>query len=180
MEPSITLDRSRLPSHRHYKPTAAPQSKPQSGSGDAPELASGNFQEPEPELAGQLVLYSQMITMLNLRQNNNMHSHIRRYGRLSPAFPFGERVWDGLREDFQVYRYRYQMNGNLFLAWFVCPAAFGRDNAQLPVQPGDVVKYPAVFCDWGEKDYVWMACLHIILVHCRMWRVHRTRMTATF
>ena len=59
VDPSTRLDRSRLPSHRHYKPTAVPQSKPQSGSGDAPELASGNFQEPEPELVvgeGQLVL----------------------------------------------------------------------------------------------------------------------------
>ena len=162
VNPSTRLDRFRLPSHRHYKPTAVPQSKPQSGSGDAPELASGNFQEPEPELAvgeGQLVLYSQMRKMLNLPQNNNARSHILRYGRLSLAFPFGERVWDGLRGDFQLYRYSYQMIGNLFLAWFICPAVFGRDNAQLPVQPGDVVKYPAVFCDWGRKiTCTWHAC----------------------
>ena len=124
----------------------------------------------------QLVLYRRMRSMLNLSTNeNNAWSYIFRYGTLSEVCPFGERLWDGLQQDFVGYRFTYLMSGRRFLGWFRCPSAFSQHNAGRGVEPGDSVWYPAVFCDMND-EHVFMACLHIILVQCRPWKVHRTRM----
>jgi hypothetical protein len=175
---STILDRSLLPSHRQSQPTAVSQSKPQSQPTAVPQSKP---QEPEPEPAvdeRQLVLYHRMRSTLNLSRNmNNARSYISRYGTLSETCPFGERVWDGLHQDFIGYRFSDHMTGRRFLGWFLCPTAFSQENAGRPAEPGDSVWYPAVFCDvyWSDGEYVYMACLHIILMQCRPWKVHRTR-----
>ena len=123
----------------------------------------------------QLMLYRRMRFTLNLSTNeNNVRSYIFRYGTLSEDCPFGERVWDGLQQEFTGYRFSYLMTGRRFLGWFRCPSAFSQHNAGRGVEPGDSVWYPAVFCDMND-EHVCMACLHIILVQCRPWKVHRTR-----
>ena len=174
-----TLDRSRLPSHRQSQPTAVSQSKPQSQPTAVPQSKP---QEPEPEPvvdAMQLVLYHRMRSILNLSKNMNARSYISSYGTLSEKCPFGERVWDGLRRDFKLYRYsdHWRMTGPRSVGWFLCPNDFSAANAARPAQPGDSVWYPAVFCDvyWVDGEYVYMACLHIILIQCKAWKVHRTR-----
>ena len=85
--------------------------------------------------------------------------------------------WDGLQQDFIGYRFSDHMTGRRFLGWFLCPTAFSQENAGRPAEPGDSVWYPAVFCDvyWSDGEYVYMACLHIILIQCKAWKVHRTR-----
>ena len=143
--------------------------------------------EPEPAVVAtppavderQLRLYRRMKSSLNLPMNeHNARSYISRYGTLSEQCPFGERVWDGLQQDFLVYKFAYCMTGRRYLGWFQCPHVFSQANAGRPVEPGDRVWYPAVFCDvyWSDGEYVYMACLHIILVQCRVWKVHRSRM----
>ena len=175
---STILDRSLLPSHRQSQPTAVSQSTPQSQPTAVPQSKP---QEPDPEPAvdeRQLGLYRRMRSMLNLSRNGtNARSYISRYGTLSENCPFGERVWDGLHQDFIGYRFSDHMTGRRFLGWFLCPTAFSQENAGRPAEPGDSVWYPAVFCDvyWSDGEYVYMACLHIILIQCRAWKVHRTR-----
>ncbi len=91
---------------------------------------------------------------LNLTKNdNNAHSYIFRYGTLSEVDEFGERVWDGVQQDFRLYRFAYQTTGTLRLGSFERPLVFSQHNAGLPVEPGDKVRYPAVFCDWEGEYY---------------------------
>ena len=125
----------------------------------------------------QAMLYHRLGQTLNLSLAGfDVHSYTSLYGTLSEQCPFGDRVWAGLRADFSCYRYAYQMHGCRRLDWFLCPRNFSRANAGRPVVPGDSVWYPAVFCDWGEQEHVQMACLQIVLVGCRPWRVHRSRL----
>ena len=96
------------------------------------------------------------------------------YGTLSEQSPFGDRVWAGLAKDFLLYQYAYQMTGRRYMGWFLCPRSFSRAHAGQPRVVGDSEWYPAVFC--GNKNEVMqMACLHIVLIGCRIWWVDSDR-----
>ena len=131
--------------------------------------------------------------MSKLNIQMDVQIYISRYGVVSDAHPYGDRVWHGLREDLKDWLFGpcggwrggpAWAFGNLVPGWFTAPSSFSKANARQPLEDIPGFRYPAVFARseqhasgtttiYAEEYYMW--CQHILIQKSRYWVVHHTR-----
>jgi hypothetical protein len=109
------------------------------------------------------------------------HEYNSIYGIISPEFPWGHSIWQGLRTEIRIgMQHRWQGGPQDYMmqramgGYFRCPQPFSRSNALVPSTGQESLHYPVVFVQVEEEVYI-MWCLAIVIRRSRGWWVHRSR-----
>ena len=132
----------------------------------------------------QLSRFQGVLRRLNAGHGMGVVQYVQTFGRLGSLNEgFGDAVFAGMIRIWQTYPFQYRMGHlqSLRVGWFLLPEPFSRAAALMEPMPLGERRtraqwYPAFFSESWDVQYLEMACLHILIVGCRPWRVHRDRM----
>jgi len=128
----------------------------------------------------QQLRVARLATRLNLTFSCEFFErYISTFGFIDESWAgFGSDLWLGMHRllaQYTSYRRSFQPT---HLGWFVLPVPFSKYQAGRPRTEdaaGPATYYPAFFQVYGS-DGCYMACLHILWVGCKSWRVDPSRM----
>jgi hypothetical protein len=138
------------------------------------------------EFVAQQHAYADLVRRLNAGHSYGVEQYIERFGLINSTqranLPYGDGwgkdVWSGMGVLQQRYVHMHKMGGRLVHGWFLLPRPFSQAQAGLPAsedEPGIEQYYPALFGIFPDSMCYYMACLHILLVNCKPWWVHHSR-----
>jgi hypothetical protein len=138
------------------------------------------------EFVAQQHAYADLVRRLNAGHSYEVGQYIERFGLINSTqranLPYGDGwgkdVWSGMGVLQQRYVHMQKMSGRLVHGWFLLPRPFSQAQAGLPAsedEPGSAQYYPALFAIFPNSMLYRMACLHILLVNCKPWWVHDSR-----
>ena len=138
------------------------------------------------EFVAQQHAYADLVRRLNAGHSYGVVQYIERFGLINSTqranHPYGDGwgkdVWSGMGVLQQRYVHMHKMGGRLVHGWFLLPRPFSQAQAGLPAsedEPGIEQYYPALFGIFPDSMCYYMACLHILLVNCKPWWVHHSR-----
>lgn len=130
--------------------------------------------------------YADLVRRLNAGRSYGVGQYIQRFGLINSTqranHPYGDGwgkdVWNGMGFLQQRYSHMHKMGGRLVHGWFLLPRPFSQAQGGLPActdEPGSAQYYPALFAIFPNSMLYRMACLHILLVNCKPWWVHDSR-----
>ena len=138
------------------------------------------------EFVAQQHAYADLVRRLNAGHSYGVEQYIETFGLINSTqranHPYGDGwgkdVWSGMGVLQQRYLHMHRMVGRRVHGWFLLPRPFSQAQAGLPAsedEPGIEQYYPALFGIVPDSKSYYMACLHILLVNCRPWWVHHSR-----
>ena len=137
------------------------------------------------EFTAQKCAYAALVQRLNVGHSYGMLRYIESFGLINTiqganhpsGDGWGKDVWSGMGVLEQRYVHLHRMGGRLVHGWFLLPRPFSRRRAGEHAstdEPGPAQYYPALFAIFPGEHFR-MACLHILLMNCKPWWVHESR-----
>ena len=116
----------------------------------------------------------------NLRGALTTQTYVEQFGLVARGRnEYGNECSRGMMRQYQNYPHQHRFRGQrVWIGWFMLPPVPGQMQARMRPTREELLApqwFPAFFAGHEGDDNLQMSCLHVLVIGCKPWWVHRQR-----